>query len=66
MEFFRQEYWNGLPFPSPENLLDPGIEPRSLALQADSLPLELPGKPKNTRLEWVAYPFSRGSSQPRN
>ena len=33
----RQEYWSGLPFPSPEDLSDPGIKPRSLALQADSL-----------------------------
>ena len=37
MEFSRQEYWSGLPFPSPGYLPDPGIEPRSLALQADSL-----------------------------
>ena len=36
MGFSRQEYWSGLPFPSPGDLLDPGIEPRSLALQADS------------------------------
>ena len=42
--FSRQEYWNGLPFPSPEDLPDPGIEPRSPALQADSLPSELPQK----------------------
>ena len=39
-EFSRQEYWNELPFPSPEDLPDPGIEPRSPALQADSLPTE--------------------------
>ena len=45
MEFSRQEYWNGLPFPSPRDLLDPGIKPRSPALQADSLPSEPPGKP---------------------
>ena len=45
MEFSRQEYWNGLPFPSPEDLPDPGIEPRSSALQADSLPPELQGSP---------------------
>ena len=45
MEFSRQEYWIGQPFPSPGDLPDPGIEPRSLALQADSLPSELPGKP---------------------
>jgi len=41
----RQEYWSGLPFPSPGDLPDPGIEPRSPALQADSLLSELPGKP---------------------
>ena len=41
MEFFsRQEYWSGLPFPSPEDLPNPGIEPRSLALQPDSLQFE--------------------------
>ena len=40
MGFFRQEYWNGLPFPSPGDLPDPGIEPRSPTLQADSLPSE--------------------------
>ena len=45
MEFSRQEYWSGLPFPSPGDLPDPGIEPRSPALQADSLPSEPPGKP---------------------
>ena len=39
MGFPRQESWNGLPFPSPGDLPDPGIEARSLALQADSLPL---------------------------
>ena len=44
MEFSRQEYWNGLPFPSPGDLPDPGIEPGSSALQADSLPSEPPGK----------------------
>ena len=36
MEFSRQEYWSGLPFASPEELPNPGIEPRSPALQADS------------------------------
>ena len=41
MEFSRQEYWSGWPFPSPGYLPDPGIEPRSPALQADSLPSEL-------------------------
>ena len=45
MGFSRQGYWSGLPFPSPEDLPDPGIEPWSLASQADSLPLELQGSP---------------------
>ena len=45
MEFSRQEYWSGLPFTSPGNLPNPGIKPRSPALQADSLLSELPGKP---------------------
>ena len=40
----KQEYWNGLPFPSPGDLPDPGIELRSPALQANSLPSELPEK----------------------
>ena len=38
MGFSRQEYWSGLPFPSPGDLPDPGIEPRSPSLQADALP----------------------------
>ena len=42
MGFSRKEYWSGLPFPPPEDLLDLGIEPRSPALQADSLPSEPP------------------------
>ena len=45
MEFSRQEYWSGLPFPSPGDLPDPGMEPRSPALQVDSLPSEPLGKP---------------------
>ena len=45
MEFFRQEYWNGLPYPPPGDLLEPGTEPQTPALQADSLPSEPPGKP---------------------
>ena len=103
MEFSRQEYWSGVSFPSPEDLPNPGIEPRTPTLQADFLPAEPPGKPKNTgvgslsllqgifptqglnpdlphcrqifyqlshkgsprTLEWIAYPFFRGSSQPR-
>ena len=45
MGFSRQEYWSGLPFPSPRDLLNPGIEPGSPALQADALTSEPPGKP---------------------
>ena len=60
MGFSRQEYWSGLPFPSPGDLPDPGIEPRSPALQADALTSEPPGKPFNREagvisdiLEWL-------------
>ena len=45
MGFSSQEYWSGLPFPSPVDLPDPGIKPRSPALQADGLTSEPPGKP---------------------
>ena len=45
MGFSRQEYWSGLPFPSPGDLPDTGIEPGCPALQADSLLTELQGKP---------------------
>ena len=47
MKFSRQEYWSGLPFPSPGDLPDPGMEPGSPALQADSLPFfsEPPERP---------------------
>ena len=48
VEFSRPEYWGGQPFPSPGDLLNPGIEPQLPALQADSLPAETQGKPKNT------------------
>ena len=46
MRFSRHEYWSGLPFPSPGDLPNPGTEPRSPALQADTLPSEPPGKLK--------------------
>ena len=49
MEFFRQEYWSGLPFPSPEYFPDPGIKPRSPTLQAVSLTFE-PRKPNKIRM----------------
>ena len=45
MGFSRQEYWSGLPFPSPGDLPDSRIEPGSPALQADALPSDPPGKP---------------------
>ena len=45
MGFSRQEYWSGLPFPSPGDLPDPGIEPRTPALQADSYQLSYKGRP---------------------
>ena len=46
MEFSSQEYWSGLPFPSPGDLSHPRIEPRSPTLKADALPSETPGKPQ--------------------
>ena len=46
MGFSRQEYWSGLSFPSPADLPDPGIEPGSPALQADTLQSEPPGNPQ--------------------
>ena len=48
MGFSRQEYWSGLPFPSPGDFPNPGIEPGSPALQTDTLPSEPPGKPHPT------------------
>ena len=48
MEFSRPEYLSGQPFPSPGDLPNPRIKPRSSALQVDSFPAEPPGKPKNT------------------
>jgi len=46
MRFSRQEYWSGLPFPSPGDLPDPGIEPGSPTFQAEALTSEPPGKVK--------------------
>ena len=48
MEFSRPEYWSEYHFPSPGDLPNPGIKPRSPALPVDSLPAEPPGKPRNT------------------
>ena len=52
MEFSRQEYWSGFSFHSPEDLPDPGIKPGSFALQADSSPSELLGKPYPAKLSF--------------
>ena len=80
MEFSRPEYWGGNPFPSPGDLPNPGIEPRSPTLQADSLPAEPQGKSKNTGVgslslpqmffptqEWILYQLSyEGSPRGRS
>ena len=55
MEFSRQEYWSGLPFPSPGDLPNPGIEPRSPSLQADTLLSEPPGKPSKFHIYALIY-----------
>ena len=55
MEFSRQEYWSGLPFPTPRDLPDPGMNPRSPTLQADSLPSEPPGK-SNCKFSKGSFP----------
>ena len=51
----RQEYWSGLPFPSPGDLPDPGIEPGSPTLQVDALPSEPPGKERATCSSTLAW-----------
>ena len=53
MGFFRQEYWSGLPLPSPGDLPDPGIESGPPALQADSLPTELEGSSSISHWIWL-------------
>ena len=55
MGFSRQEYWSGLPFPSPGDLPNPGIKPRSPALQADALTSQPPGKPFWVRGKLLAF-----------
>ena len=57
MEFSRQEHWSGLPFPSPGDPPNPGIEPASPALQADSLPAELLGKPYKSVTSIFLFPM---------
>ena len=69
--FFRQEYWSGLPFFSPGDLLDPGIEPEFPALQADSLLFETPVKlqgnvdiEESPREDIVGRQLSRSQGEP--
>ena len=57
MGFSRQEYWSGLPFPSPGDLPDPGIEPESPALQADALTSEPPGSPPDSLGRFIPVYF---------
>ena len=60
MGFSRQEYWSGLPFPSPGNLPNPEIEPRYPALQVNSLLSEPPGKPQTkTAMRYHLTPVRR-------
>ena len=77
MEFLRQEYQSGLPFPFPGDPPNPGIEPGFLALQAYSLPSEPSGEAPTIcssvhgtlqagLLEWVTIPFFRGSTYHRD
>ena len=62
MELPRKEYWIQMPFPSPGDLPDPGIKPRSPALWADALPSEPPGKPRNALPTLVIVQFFHCSS----
>ena len=58
MRFSRQEYWSGLPFPSPGDLPDPGIKPRSPVLESDALTSEPPGKLTRSAGEGNSKPFA--------
>ena len=62
MEFSRQEYWSGLPFSSPGDLLDPGIKHGSPTLQADSLLSEPPGKPFEGLVALKGYKLENNTS----
>ena len=57
MGFSRQEYWSGLPFPSPGDLPDAGIEPRSPILEADALTSEPPGNLRTFRYDINQIPY---------
>ena len=62
MEFSRQEYRSGVPFPSPGDLLHRGIEPGSPGMQADSLPSEPPGKPPGHKRPSNMYEMFTGKA----
>ena len=64
MGFSRHEYWSGLPRRSPGDLPNPGMEPRSPAVQVDSLPTVPPGKPMNSRVDRLS--LLQGNSQLKN
>ena len=66
MRFSRKGYWSGLPFPSPEDLPNPGIEPGFPALQADSLPTELQGKPLIPRQGMETLPTAPEAQSPNH
>ena len=66
MGFFRQEYWSGLPCPSPGDCPIPGIEPMSHLSPALTDGFFTISATWEARLEWLAIPFSRGTSQPRD
>ena len=63
MGFSRQEYWSGLPFPSPGNILRPGIKPTSPAMAGDSLPLSHLGSPRLATLTPFWFSFHAGKCQ---
>ena len=63
--FSKQGYWSGLPFPSPGDLPDSGIEPRSPTLQPDALISAPPGKPLNTRIQVLTSKISKGGKEAR-
>ena len=65
MEFSRPEYWSGLPFPSPGDLPNPGIEPRFPAMQAVSLPTELSGREALIAAEMIEI-HTRGCQGKKN
>ena len=57
MGFSKQEYWSGLPFPSPGDLPNPGIEPRSPTFQANALTSEPLGKPLMLLISFTSYSY---------